>query len=372
MNNNRYNPLTAYSGTNLKKIAKQLFYLGKRKTKILLCEGVNDEKLYSKLVTNSDVYKLQNNDLVDEDRILIGDGGVCLIKKAIILLLKRSFDYEIEKNIPNTFYGIVDLDYDIHNEEIVNVITKVPEYGGSFLFSDRLITTTNTNDVETLLLKYSRQAFNSLYDLSFPSLSKQEWIDFIDFALQKACKIGFLRNDTKIKVLKKDRNRNNPAYVDRKDRFDFNKLFKIKGHTNFDYYQKFVEDLSNNDIDHLINDYCNRCKMNRAGKWNFAFPNNYKGNEWKYCQGHDFIRIIINKWFSLNYIGTKNCLKSIEDSYIQNNILNNRKLEELEKGIEYKIKSKLEDLLVDTIIQKTTKEDFKGSEVYNFIQRNQL
>lgn len=370
MNNNRYNPLTAYSGTNLKKIAKQLFYLGKRKTKILLCEGVNDEKLYSKLVTNSDVYKLQNNDLVDEDRILIGYGGVCLIKKAIILLLKRSFDYEIEKNIPNTFYGIVDLDYDIHNEEIVNVITKVPDHRNEFISSDRLITTTDTNDVETLLLRYSRQAFNSLYDLNFPSISKQEWIDFVDFALQKACKIGFLRNDTKIKILKKERNAANLNYVNRNDRFNFSMLLKAKKTPNYDYYQKFVDDLSGDDINHFIDDYCKKCHIKRTGKFHFSFPANYKGDEWKYCQGHDFIAIIINKLFYLNYIGINNCLKPIENNYLQNNTVNSKKLKELKRNFE--LKNKFESLLINEIIQKTTKKDFEEAEVYKFIQRNQL
>lgn len=330
----------------------------KEEGKILFVEGNNDKEFYKQLVTDTkkirtpkDTYsdeKKINHQIIelskDQENIISGN------KQKIILYVKKQYACSLlSKNYKAQVFGIVDRDYEENNEDILGIgadictktgcenqlYKKIEEISNDIsIINKRLINTTDTCDVESLLFKYGN--IEKLFiTRQTESLSLCGY--YLSSVIQKASKLGWLRkkSDKKFKETKQKEGKGKTPIT-----FDM-----ILPHCS--NFLKYTMDDDDQDIDNFIDEYFYEyVPKKKLSEWKYKFdfqniPSSFPDETpWEYCRGHD--------------------LTAILSCFIYN-------ADRSQKNIAY-----INNRLQDEIIKNVDIEDFKESTVYKFIKDNNL
>lgn len=292
INSNPYDSRKSRPSAN---VAKSI--MSQNPTKVLLVEGTMDEWFYGKIIeTNKKtinviiITKTEKEDVNKEDKkFFAGKNGNVDAKKAIIIRVAEQF-----KNNDFRFYGIVDKDYDNTNKDVKNIQIK---YGVDILSANHIIST-ETNDVETLIFKYD---MDNIKNIPPQNCTKNEWVQLLDKAIRKSCKLGFIR--------KKSRNG----------------IKKLKFKTVFNQADSFKSYAIDNDSDDIKN-AVKKILIYREDEfqyWLNGIPSDFSNIKWDLCRGHDLTGLIASLMFINKYSYNENLkgddshmIKSNEQSFI--------------------------------------------------------
>ena len=277
--------------------------------KVLFVEGSLDKKIYKsfcppeskidvvnvvndylekeeKLVEKNDYYKV-NNEIRNTRNLKTPDNNTVAPCTAILFLLTK---YSNKKKSNKLYLGIIDKDY--NSNKLQDVLSACKESGiipeNSKLnqkdIQQHYTTTEETNDIETLILKYNPEIFNNkLLPETIPEL--------ITNAKEKACEIGYLRYESA-----KQERLNDKHYI------NFNVLKDNNGEPNFLTYKE-ISDADNPQL--KLYDVLNSDLDFNLQTWGNIWEKNYHSSDilvktWeKYVRGHDFTAILAVLIFEL-------------------------------------------------------------------------
>ena len=278
--------------------------------KVLFVEGSLDKKIYKsfcppeskidvvnvvndylekeeKLVEKNDYYKV-NNEIRNTRKLKTPDNNTVAPCTAILFLLTK---YSNKKKSNKLYLGIIDKDYNSNKLQDVLSACKasgiIPENSklNQKDIQQHYTTTEETNDIETLILKYNPEIFNhKLLPENIPEL--------ITNAKEKACEIGYLRYESA-----KQERLNDKHYI------NFNVLKDNNGEPKFLTYKE-ISDADNPQL--KLYEVLNSDPDFNLLAWGNIWEKNYHSSNilvktWeKYIRGHDFTAILAVLIFEQN------------------------------------------------------------------------
>ena len=277
---------------------------------LLLVEGAPDCTFYGKFVfslkKNMTVLPVgKGNYLSIDDKIAIGGiiGNVSA-KLAIILILKRINSRESVANIEawkkRKIYGIIDKDYFLE-KDIESVEKKFKDYLDSKLkkmsvedwgvlfynvLKEKRIIATDTNDVETLIFKFDR---NAVVQSNPNSISPTAWNSYMESAEEKSRRLGFIRRKSEDNANERYATGKKIPYLEINDFIRRNK-WKI---TPSPYNQYALAPSAGlKDIDTLLSLYSSHVNLININEWKECIPSSYI-NDLSKIKGHDLVNILL-------------------------------------------------------------------------------
>lgn len=277
---------------------------------LLLVEGAPDCTLYGKFVfslkKNMTVLPVSGKGvyLSIDDQVAIGGIGNVSAKLAIILILKRINSRESVTNIEawkkRKIYGIIDKDYFLE-KDIESVEKKFKAYLDSQLkkmsvedwgvlfynaLKEKRIIATDTNDVETLIFKFDR---NAVVQSNPNSISPTVWNLYMEIAEEKSRRLGFIRRKSEDNANKRYATGKKKPYLEIND-FIRRNIWKI---TPSPYNQYALAPSAGlKDIDTLLSLYSSHVNLININKWKACIPSSYI-NDLSKIKGHDLVNILL-------------------------------------------------------------------------------
>ncbi len=335
--------------------------------KVLFVEGSLDKKIYKSfcppeskidvvnvvndylekkenLVEKNDYYKV-NNEIRNIRNLKTPDNNTVAPCTAILFLLTKYSN----KNKSNKLYlGIIDKDY--NSNRIQDVLSACKSSGliseNSKLnqkdIQQHFTTTEETNDIETLILKYNPEIFNN-------KLLSENIPELITNAKEKACEIGYLRYESA-----KQERLNDKHYI------NFNILKDNNGEPYFLTYKE-ITDADNPQL--KLYEVLNSDPDFNLLAWGNIWEKNYHSRDilvktWeKYVRGHDFTAILAI--LSFEQIQQDEIISS------EQNDSAGTEISDLEKAEIRQIYEKI----VYILNNYTTPSNFTESTVYKFIKK---
>lgn len=343
--------------------------------KVLFVEGSLDKKIYKsfcppeskidvvnvvndylikeeKLVEKNDYYKV-SNEIRNIRNLKTPDNNTVAPCTAILFLLTKYSN----KNKSNKLYlGIIDKDY--NSNRIQDVLSACKESGiipeNSKLnqkdIQQHFTTTNETNDLETLILKYNPEIFyNKLLPENIPEL--------IINAKEKACEIGYLRYESA-----KQERLNDKHYI------NFNVLKDNNGEPFFLTYKE-ISDADNPQL--KLYDVLNSDPDFNLQAWGNIWGKNYLSSDilvktWeKYVRGHDFTAILAVLIFELIQQDEVISSEQTDSEEAENTDSEGTEISDLENAEIRQIYEKI----VYILNNYTTPSKFTESTVYKFLKK---
>ena len=343
--------------------------------KVLFVEGSLDKKIYKsfcppeseidvvnvvndylikeeKLVEKNDYYKV-SNEIRNIRNLKTPDNNTVAPCTAILFLLTKYSN----KNKSNKLYlGIIDNDY--NSNRIQDVLSACKESGiipeNSKLnqkdIQQHFTTTNETNDLETLILKYNPEIFyNKLLPENIPEL--------IINAKEKACEIGYLRYESA-----KQERLNDKHYI------NFNVLKDNNGEPFFLTYKE-ISDADNPQL--KLYDVLNSDPDFNLQAWGNIWGKNYLSSDilvktWeKYVRGHDFTAILAVLIFELIQQDEVISSEQTDSEEAENTDSEGTEISDLENAEIRQIYEKI----VYILNNYTTPSKFTESTVYKFLKK---
>ena len=343
--------------------------------KVLFVEGSLDKKIYKsfcppeseidvvnvvndylikeeKLVEKNDYYKV-SNEIRNIRNLKTPDNNTVAPCTAILILLTKYSN----KNKSNKLYlGIIDKDY--NSNRIQDVLSACKESGiipeNSKLnqkdIQQHFTTTNETNDLETLILKYNPEIFyNKLLPENIPEL--------IINAKEKACEIGYLRYESA-----KQERLNDKHYI------NFNVLKDNNGEPFFLTYKE-ISDADNPQL--KLYDVLNSDPDFNLQAWGNIWGKNYLSSDilvktWeKYVRGHDFTAILAVLIFELIQQDEVISSEQTDSEEAENTDSEGTEISDLENAEIRQIYEKI----VYILNNYTTPSKFTESTVYKFLKK---
>ena len=343
--------------------------------KVLFVEGSLDKKIYKsfcppeskidvvnvvndylikeeKLVEKNDYYKV-SNEIRNIRNLKTPDNNTVAPCTAILFLLTKYSN----KNKSNKLYlGIIDNDY--NSNRIQDVLSACKESGiipeNSKLnqkdIQQHFTTTNETNDLETLILKYNPEIFyNKLLPENIPEL--------IINAKEKACEIGYLRYESA-----KQERLNDKHYI------NFNVLKDNNGEPFFLTYKE-ISDADNPQL--KLYEVLNSDPDFNLQAWGNIWGKNYLSSDilvktWeKYVRGHDFTAILAVLIFELIQQDEVISSEQTDSEEAENTDSEGTEISDLENAEIRQIYEKI----VYILNNYTTPSKFTESTVYKFLKK---
>ena len=343
--------------------------------KVLFVEGSLDKKIYKsfcppeseidvvnvvndylikeeKLVEKNDYYKV-SNEIRNIRNLKTPDNNTVAPCTAILFLLTKYSN----KNKSNKLYlGIIDKDY--NSNRIQDVLSACKESGiipeNSKLnqkdIQQHFTTTNETNDLETLILKYNPEIFyNKLLPENIPEL--------IINAKEKACEIGYLRYESA-----KQERLNDKHYI------NFNVLKDNNGEPFFLTYKE-ISDADNPQL--KLYEVLNSDPDFNLQAWGNIWGKNYLSSDilvktWeKYVRGHDFTAILAVLIFELIQQDEVISSEQTDSEEAENTDSEGTEISDLENAEIRQIYEKI----VYILNNYTTPSKFTESTVYKFLKK---
>ena len=343
--------------------------------KVLFVEGSLDKKIYKsfcppeskidvvnvvndylikeeKLVEKNDYYKV-SNEIRNIRNLKTPDNNTVAPCTAILFLLTKYSN----KNKSNKLYlGIIDNDY--NSNRIQDVLSACKESGiipeNSKLnqkdIQQHFTTTNETNDLETLILKYNPEIFyNKLLPENIPEL--------IINAKEKACEIGYLRYESA-----KQERLNDKHYI------NFNVLKDNNGEPFF-LTDKEISDADNPQL--KLYEVLNSDPDFNLQAWGNIWGKNYLSSDilvktWeKYVRGHDFTAILAVLIFELIQQDEVISSEQTDSEEAENTDSEGTEISDLENAEIRQIYEKI----VYILNNYTTPSKFTESTVYKFLKK---
>ena len=343
--------------------------------KVLFVEGSLDKKIYKsfcpseskidvvnvvndylikeeKLIEKNDYYKV-SNEIRNIRNLKTPDNNTVAPCTAILFLLTKYSN----KNKSNKLYlGIIDNDY--NSNRIQDVLSACKESGiipeNSKLnqkdIQQHFTTTNETNDLETLILKYNPEIFyNKLLPENIPELIRN--------AKEKACEIGYLRYESA-----KQERLNDKHYI------NFNVLKDNNGEPNFLTYKE-ISDADNPQL--KLYEVLNSDPDFNLQAWGNIWGKNYLSSDilvktWeKYVRGHDFTAILAVLIFELIQQDEVISSEQTDSEEAENTDSEGTEISDLENAEIRQIYEKI----VYILNNYTTPSKFTESTVYKFLKK---
>jgi len=343
--------------------------------KVLFVEGSLDKKIYKsfcppeskidvvnvvndylekeeKLVEKNDYYKV-NNEIRNTRNLKTSDNNTVAPCTAILFLLTK---YSNKKKSNKLYLGIIDKDY--NSNKLQDVLSACKESGiipkNSKLnqkdIQQHYTTTEETNDIETLILKYNPEIFNNkLLTENIPELIRN--------AKEKACEIGYLRYESA-----KQERLNDKHYI------NFNVLKDNNGEPYFLTYKE-ISDADNPQL--KLYNILNSDPDFNLQAWGNIWEKNYHFRDilvktWeKYVRGHDFTAILAVLLFEQIQQDEIISSEQTDSEEAENTDSEGTEISDLENAEIRQIYEKI----VYILNNYTTPSKFTESTVYKFIKK---
>ncbi len=319
-------------------------FLRKGPGKVLLVEGKNDERFFSRCIEKYDTSKqlkihtlegypnkYKRYDKLEKKgrQFYLGNHGCVYVKEAIIIIIKKRFldEKNCLEQLQQKFYGIVDKDFDDDNVSIQQYgIEKETKLKDIDIIKERRIISTDSNDIETMSFMFDKKTVENICKNYF---SETTYLNDLYFAITCACKLGYIRKENSLHNLG----------------LSFKTVFPegqpIK-------YEKYIQ---NEDIN-LKQILIDIPRGNKSAIDLLKLPTDFHNKEWIYCRGHDLMGILacyyVLKKSDTDNFGVVHCDKT-------------------GPGQRSDVIRRVEDKMCDEIICNTELDEYKDSKVYSFL-----